>query len=51
LLHSDVVDITPLDDLDAQLGNPATDNSAFETDLDTEEPVDSETRGNVPEDE
>ncbi len=54
LLHSDVIDITPLDDLDAQLGIPdyqQSDNSAFETDLDTEEPVDSETRGNVPEDE
>ena len=53
LLHSDIVDITPLDDLDAQLGNPTkvTDNSAFETDLDTEEPIDSDTRGDVPEDE
>lgn len=41
LLHSDVVDITPLDDLDAQLGPPiekiTTDNSGHETNLDTEE--------------
>ena len=48
LLHSDVIDITPLDDLDAQLGNSTADNSAFETDLDTEEPIDSETREDVP---
>lgn len=39
LLHSDVTDITPLDDLDAQLGNPTlvTDDSGQETDLNTEE--------------
>lgn len=48
LLHSDVTDITPLDDLDAQLGPPIeqtlatiektpTDNSGHETNLDTEE--------------
>ncbi len=41
LLHSDVIDITPLDDLDAQLGTP------LEV-LDTEELVDSETREDVP---
>ena len=35
LLHSDVTDITPLDDLDAQLGN-----GSYETDLGTEETVD-----------
>jgi hypothetical protein len=40
LLHSDVTDITPLEDLDAQLGTPLKV-------LDTEEPVDSETRGDV----
>jgi hypothetical protein len=51
LLHSDVIDITPLDDLDAQLGNSTADNSAFETNLDTEEPIDSDTREDVPKDE
>lgn len=50
LLHSDIVDITPLDDLDAQLGTPTkiTDNTVHQTDLDTEELVDSETREDVP---
>jgi len=44
LLHSDIVDITPLDDLDAQLGTPLQV-------IDTEEPIDSDTREDVPEDE
>ena len=50
LLHSDVTDITPLDDLDAQLGTPTriTDNTGHQTDLDTEEPIDSDTREDVP---
>lgn len=50
LLHSDVTDITPLDDLDAQLGTPTkiTDNSGHQTDLDTEEYIDSDTRENTP---
>jgi hypothetical protein len=50
LLHSDVVDITPLDDLDAQLGAPntTTHHTGHQTDLDTEELVDSDTREDVP---
>jgi len=54
LLHSDIVDITPLDDLDAQLGTPVTrnpDNTGHQTDLDTEEPIDSDTREDVPKNE
>jgi hypothetical protein len=50
LLHSDVTDITPLDDLDAQLGTPTKNsvNSGHQTDLDTEEPIDLDTRENTP---
>ena len=51
LLHSDVVDITPLDDLDAQLGTPVTrnpDNPGEKTEMDTEEYIDDQTRGDVP---
>jgi len=53
LLHSDVTDITPLDDLDAQLGTPntATHHTGHQTDLDTEEPTEVDTREDVPEDE
>jgi transcriptional regulator len=51
LLHSDVTDITPLDDLDAQLGTPttATHHTGHQTNLDTEEPVEDKTREDVPE--
>lgn len=52
LLHSDVVDIVPLDDLDAQLGTPVRTplNNLIES-LDTEEPTEADTRGDVPDDE
>lgn len=43
LLHSDVVDITPLDDLDAQLGTPDKDPAPFEVPQDVE--VKEETPG------
>ena len=49
LLHSDVTDITPLDDLDAQLGTPVTPLSNLIESLDTEELVEDETREDVPE--
>ena len=51
LLHSDITDITPLDDLDAQLGTPntATHHTGHQTDLDTEEYTEDETREDVPE--
>jgi len=51
LLHSDVTDITPLDDLDAQLGTPVTPLSNLIDSLDTEEAIEADTRGDVPEDE
>jgi len=40
LLHSDVTDITPLDDLDAQLGTPITPLSNLIESLDEEKPTD-----------
>ena len=48
LLHSDVTDITPLDDLDAQLGTPVTPLSNLIDSLDTEEVIEADTRGDVP---
>jgi len=49
LLHSDITDITPLDDLDAQLGTPntATHHTGHQTNLDTEEYTEDETREDV----